>query len=114
MTAQSAALLYSADSFMTEVHAAALIVAIAALSWTTATTRRPLYAALLGLALAALVLTPGTSSAGSASAAVIARGRRRGPDAAAKCSDTRANAVSGFSLACSPREHRSEGQREIL
>ena len=57
MTAQSAALLYSADSFMTEVHAAALTVAVAALSWTTATARRPLYAALLGLALAALVLT---------------------------------------------------------
>ena len=57
MTAQSAALLDSADSFMTEVHAAALMVAVAALSWTTATARRPLYAALLGLALAALVLT---------------------------------------------------------
>ena len=42
---------------MTEVHAAALTVAVAALSWTTATARRPLYAALLGLALAALVLT---------------------------------------------------------
>ena len=57
MTAQSAALLDGADSFMTEVHAAALIVAVAALSWTTAMARRPLYAALLGLALAALVLT---------------------------------------------------------
>ena len=57
MTAQSAALLDKADSFLTEVHAAALLVAVAALSWTTATARRPLYAALLGLALAALVLT---------------------------------------------------------
>ena len=57
MTAQSAALLNSADTFLTEVHAAALMVAVAALSWTTATARRPLYAALLGLALAALVLT---------------------------------------------------------
>ena len=57
MTAQSAALLDKADSFLTEVHAAALIVAVAALSWTTATARRLLYAALLGLALAALVLT---------------------------------------------------------
>ena len=50
-------LLDKADSFLTEVHAATLIVAVAALSWTTATARRPLYAALLGLALAALVLT---------------------------------------------------------
>ena len=57
MTAQSAALLGSADSFLTEVHAAALMVAVAALSWTTATLRRPSHAALLGLALAALVLT---------------------------------------------------------
>ena len=57
MTAQSAALLDSADTFLTEVHAATLVVAVAALSWTTATTRRPLYAALLGLALAALALT---------------------------------------------------------
>ena len=57
MTAQSAALLNSADTFLTEVHAAAVMVAVAALSWTTATARRPLYAALLGLALAALVLT---------------------------------------------------------
>ena len=57
MTAQSAALLDSADTFLTEVHAATLIVAVAALSWTTATARRPLYAALLGLALAALALT---------------------------------------------------------
>ena len=40
--------------------------------------------------------------------------RRSMPAAAAKCSDTRANAVSGFSLACSPREHRSEGQCETL
>ena len=57
MTAQSAAMLDRADYFLTEVHAAALIVAVAALSWATATARRPLYAALLGLALAALVLT---------------------------------------------------------
>ena len=57
MTAQSAALLASADSFLTEVHAATLMVAVAALSWTTATSRRPSHAALLGLALAALVLT---------------------------------------------------------
>ena len=57
MTAQSATLLGRADTFLTEVPAAALIVAVAALSWTTATARRPLYAALLGLALAALALT---------------------------------------------------------
>ena len=57
MTAQSAALLENADSFLTEVHAATLMIAVAVLSLTTATTRRPLYAALLGLALAALVLT---------------------------------------------------------
>lgn len=57
LTAQSAALLDSADTFLTEVHAAALIVVVAALSWLTATTRRPLYAALLGLALAGLALT---------------------------------------------------------
>ena len=37
MAAQSAALLDSADSFLTEVHAATLMVAVAALSWTTAT-----------------------------------------------------------------------------
>ena len=57
MTAQSATLLASANTFLTEVHAAALIVAVAALSWATATSRRPVDAALLGLALAALVLT---------------------------------------------------------
>ena len=57
MTAQSAALLDSADSFLTEVHAATLMVAVAALSWTTASSRRPSHAALLGLGLAALVLT---------------------------------------------------------
>ena len=57
MTAQSAALLGRADAFLTEVHAATLIVAVAALSWTTATARLPLYAALLGLALAGLALT---------------------------------------------------------
>lgn len=57
LTAQSAVLLDNADSFLTEVHAAALIVAVAALSWITATARRPLYAALLGLALAGLALT---------------------------------------------------------
>ena len=57
MAAQSAMLLDSADSFLTEVHAATLMVAVAALSWTTATSRHPSHAALLGLALAALVLT---------------------------------------------------------
>ena len=57
MTAQSAALLESADSFLTEVHAATLIVAVAVLSWITAASRRPTHAVLLGLALAALVLT---------------------------------------------------------
>ena len=57
MTAQSAALLASADTFLTEIHAAALMVATGALSWATVTTRRQVYAALLGLALAALVLT---------------------------------------------------------
>ena len=57
ITAQSATLLNSANTFLTEVHAATLIVAVAASSWSTATTRRPLHAALLGLALAALVLT---------------------------------------------------------
>ncbi|MXZ71425.1 MAG: hypothetical protein F4Z04_07960 [Acidobacteria bacterium] len=57
MTAQSAALLGNADSFLTEVHAAALILAVAALSWKTATSRRPVYASLLGLALAGLTLT---------------------------------------------------------
>lgn len=57
MTAQSAALLESADSFLTEVHAATLIVAVAVLSWLTAASRRPAHAVLLGLALAALVLT---------------------------------------------------------
>ena len=57
MTAQSAALLGSADTFFTESHAAALMVAVGALSWVTVTTRRQVHAALLGLALAALVLT---------------------------------------------------------
>ena len=57
MAAQSFMLLDSADSFLTEVHAATLMVAVAALSWTTATSRHPSHAALLGLALAALVLT---------------------------------------------------------
>ena len=57
LTAQSASLLEGADSFLTEVHAATLMVAVAAFSWAAATARRPLYAALLGLALAALVLT---------------------------------------------------------
>ena len=57
MAAQSAALLDSADSFLTEVHAATLMVAVATLSWTTATSRHPSHAALLGLALGALVLT---------------------------------------------------------
>ena len=57
MTAQSAALLGSADTFLTEIHAAALMVAVGALSWVTVTTRRQVHAALLGLVLAALVLT---------------------------------------------------------
>ena len=57
LTAHSAALLDNADSFLTEVHASALMVAVAELSWATATSRRRLCAALLGLALAALVLT---------------------------------------------------------
>ena len=57
MTAQSAALLASAGSFYTEVHAASLMVAVGALSAVTTTTRRLAHAALLGLALAALVLT---------------------------------------------------------
>ena len=57
LTAQSAVLLDSADSFLTKVHGATLMVAVAALSWTTTTSRHPLHAALLGLALAALVLT---------------------------------------------------------
>ena len=57
MTAQSAALLASADTFLTEIHAAALMVATGALSWATVATGRKVYAALLGLALAALVLT---------------------------------------------------------
>ena len=57
LTAQSAALLASADSFYTEVHAATLMVAVGGLAWLTATTRRLVLAALLGLALAALVLT---------------------------------------------------------
>ena len=57
LTAQSAALLAIADSFYTEVHAAMLMVAVGSLAWGTAATRRLLLAALLGLALAALVLT---------------------------------------------------------
>ena len=57
MTAQSAALLASADTFLTEIHAAGLMIAAGALSWATVATRRKVYAALLGLALAALVLT---------------------------------------------------------
>ena len=57
LTAQSAALLASADSFYTEVHAATLMVAVGGLAWLTATTRRLVLAAVLGLALAALVLT---------------------------------------------------------
>ncbi len=56
MAGQSAALLASADTFYTEIHAAPLMVAVAALSWVTITTRRLMYAALLGLALSALVL----------------------------------------------------------
>ena len=57
MAGQNATLLASADSFYTEIHAATLMVAVAALSWVTITTRRLGYAALLGLALSALVLT---------------------------------------------------------
>ncbi len=57
MAGQSATILASADSFYTEIHAATLMVAVAALSWVTITTRRLMYAALLGLALSALVLT---------------------------------------------------------
>ena len=57
LTAQSGALLAGADSFYTEVHAATLMTAVGGLAWVTATTRRLVYAALLGLALAALVLT---------------------------------------------------------
>ena len=57
LTAQSGALLASADSFYTEVHAATLMVAVGGLAWVTATSRRLVHAALLGLALAALVLT---------------------------------------------------------
>lgn len=57
MTAHSAALLASADTFLTEIHAGALMVATGALSWATVATGRKVYAALLGLALAALVLT---------------------------------------------------------
>ena len=57
LTAQSAALLASADSFYTEIHAATLMVAVGSLAWGTATTRRLLPAALLGLALGALVLS---------------------------------------------------------
>ena len=57
LTAQSAALLASADTFLTEIHAAALMAATGALSWATVNTGRSVYAAMLGLALAALVLT---------------------------------------------------------
>ena len=39
------------------VHAATLLVSVGGLAWATATTRRLVYATLLGLALAALVLT---------------------------------------------------------
>ena len=54
---QNAQLLYEADRFTTEVPAAALMVATAALSLLTLTRRRLVYSVLLGLALAALVLT---------------------------------------------------------
>ena len=57
IAAQSATLLASADSFYTEIHAATLMVAVGALSWITIATQRLVYAALLGLALSALVLT---------------------------------------------------------
>ena len=57
LTGQSAALLVIGDSFYTEIHAATLMVAVGGLAWLTASTRRLMPAALLGLALAALVLT---------------------------------------------------------
>ena len=57
MTTQSAALLATAGSFYTEMHAASLMVAVGALAAVTTTTRRLVHAALLGLALAGLVLT---------------------------------------------------------
>ena len=56
-TAQSAALLASAESFYTEVHAGTLMVAVGVLTAVTVSTRRLVHAALLGLTLAALVLT---------------------------------------------------------
>ena len=56
-TAQSAALLASAESFYTEIHAGTLMVAAGGLSAITMSTRRLVHAALLGLTLAALVLT---------------------------------------------------------
>ena len=57
LTTQSTELLYSADSFYTEVPAAALMVTTSALALLKITRRRPIYSVLLGLALAALVLT---------------------------------------------------------
>ena len=57
LTTQHAGLLRSADHFLTEVPAAALMVATAALSLLALTRRHPAYGVLLGLTLAALVLT---------------------------------------------------------
>ena len=57
LTAQSGTLLASAGSFYTEVHAATLMVAVGGLAWVTATSRRLVHAGMLGLAMAALVLT---------------------------------------------------------
>lgn len=57
LTTQHARLLRSADHFLTEVPAAALMVATAALSLLALTRRHPAYGVSLGLALAALVLT---------------------------------------------------------
>ncbi|MDE0001317.1 MAG: hypothetical protein OXQ29_01300, partial [Rhodospirillaceae bacterium] len=59
LTTQSTELLHSIDinSFYTEVPAAALMVATSAFSLLALTRRRAVYSVLLGLALAALVLT---------------------------------------------------------
>ncbi len=57
LTTQNAQLLRSVDHFLTEVPAAALMVTTAALSLLALTRRHLVYSVLLGLALAALVLT---------------------------------------------------------
>ncbi len=57
LTTQSRELLSSADSFYTEVPAAGLMVATSVFALLTITRRRPIYSVLLGLVLAALVLT---------------------------------------------------------